>query len=289
MRKDGTMNQNSNTKSFSTLIVVLFLSMIVKLAWVGVEYLYLPEKGINLTSGNAKSSLHYRYRFASNVALAEIKKPVVKKPTISAPSIRSLKLVGIYSGKNNSVITILKGTKSYIISTGEDVDGFILKDASAREAYFEKAGKEYTLKLFEGKRKSNSSNLPSTNKKPQADIEKPSNKKMDITDKDGIRAIPRSLIKDYTSDIDKIMKDIGVRPINKNGSMQGYKVRFIRKGSPFSELGLKRGDVIKAINGEDIIDLAGPMNMLKSADSIDGLSLTIIRGTEEKELEYEVK
>ena len=283
------MNQDSNAKIFSAVIALLSLFVIIKLAWVTVEYLYLPEKGINLDQGSAKKTLHYRYKFASDVALPEIKRATTKKPAKRAPSISSLKLVGIYSGKNNSIVTLIKGSKSHIISTGEAVDGFVLKSASAIEAYFEKSGKEYTLKLFEDKSKSNTSSITSTSSVTQSEGAETASKKTDIIDKDGLRAIPRTVIKDYISDMDKIMKDIGLRPISKNGTMQGYKVRFIRKGSPFSKLGLKRGDIIKAINGEDIVDLAGPMSILRTAGTIDGLTITIIRGTEEKELEYEVK
>jgi len=283
------MNQNSNAKIFSAVIALLSLFVTIKLAWVIVEYLYLPEKGINLDIGNVKRTLHYRYKFASDVALPKIKRATTKKPAKRAPSISSLKLVGIYSGKNNSIVTLIKGGKSHVIATGEAVDGFVLKGTSAIEAYFEKSGKEYTLKLFEDKSKSNGSSITPTSSVTQSKGAETAGKKTEIIDKDGLRTIPRTVIKDYISDMDKIMKDIGLRPISKNGTMQGYKVRFIRKGSPFSKLGLKRGDIIKAINGEDIVDLAGPMSVLKTAGTIDGLTITIIRGTEEKELEYEVK
>jgi len=71
--------------------------------------------------------------------------------------------------------------------------------------------------------------------------------------------------------------------------LEGFKVRFVRKGSPFEKLGLKRGDIIRTINGEPIVDYATPMRMLKSAESIDDLSITVERNHEEQELKYEVQ
>jgi S1-C subfamily serine protease len=47
--------------------------------------------------------------------------------------------------------------------------------------------------------------------------------------------------------------------------------------------------MIKANNGEEIVDFNGPMSILKSADSIEGLTITVVRKNEEKELEYEVQ
>jgi general secretion pathway protein C len=280
------MSRNSNTKNLSLLITVLAVLLLVKLLWVAVEYLYLPEKGISSESGQAKKSLHYRYRFASDVALPKVEVPV-SKPVKKAASIRDIKLVGIYSGKNSCIVTLLKKGKSHILSKGDDIDGFVLKRASAREAYFEKNSKSYTLKLFETKQKGSASVTAAQSSAGEQTPQKQTEEK--ISSKDGIKSIPRSMLKTYVSDMDKAMRDIGLRPVKRNNQMLGYKVRFIRKGSPFSQLGLQRGDVIKAINGEEIVDFNGPMSILKSADSIEGLSITIVRKNEEKELEYEVK
>jgi len=291
MKKGGTMNKKSSAKMLATIIVLLTLIVIIKLCWIVVEYIYLPNSAAMSVSGVAKRSLHYRYKFASDATLPKIKKPT-KKPVKKAISISHLKLVGIYKSSQTSIVTVLKGTKSYIIATGESVDGFVLKGTTETSASFEKGDKEYVLELYQAHSKS-SPNISSsrTSKTPkQKALDKKPIEKIDI-ESDAPRAVSRSLIEEYSTDMDKIIKDIGLSPI-KNGSkgIRGYKVRYVRKGSPFSDIiGLKRGDVIKAINGEDIVDLAGPMNMLRSADTIESLSLTIVRGTEEKELEYEVK
>ena len=279
------MNRNSNTKNISLLISLLAFIVIIKLIWVAITALYLPERGVSVESGKVKRALHYRYRFASDVALPKITASA-KSPVQKAPSIQDIHLVGIYSGEHSCIVTLLKKGKSYILSNGEKIDGFVLKGASARQAYFEKNQKKYTLNLFEEKQKNNSSISPlehqNTSTPPQQTGET-------ISSRDGIKIVPRSMLKTYVSDINKAMRDIGLRPVRKNSQMLGYKVRFIRKGSPFSKLGLQRGDVIKAINGEEIVDFNGPMSMLKSVDSIEGLTITVMRRNEEKELEYEVK
>lgn len=281
------MKQNSSTKNFSLLIWLLIEVVLVKLMWVTVVYLYLPEKGVDVETGRVKSVLHYRYRFASDIALPKVKSPI-KNPARRVVSIRDMQLVGIYSSGNSCIVTLLKKGKSFILSNGEKIDGFVLKRATAKEAYFEKAGKEYTLRLFEEKRGGHTgtgiiepvqqSALPSTR---EEDAE--------ISNRDGVKLIPRNLLKSYVSDMQKAMQDIGLRPVRRAGQMLGYKVRFIRRSSPLGKLGLRRGDIVKAINGEDIVDLSGPMGILRAVDTIEGATITIIRNNEEKELEYEVK
>jgi len=282
------MNPNSNTKNLSLLIWLLGLAVVIKLAWVFISYLYLPERGVSIETGRVKSALHYRYRFASDVAPPKVETPT-QKPVKRAPSIRDIQLVGIYSSKDSCIVTLLKKGKSHILSNGETIDGFVLTGASAREAYFEKDGKAYTLKLFEEKQK-NKASVGTIEPANQTAGEAPEEEvDTEISSRDGVKLVPRSLLKSYVSDMNKAMKDIGLRPVKRAGQMLGYKVRFIRRGSPLGKLGLRRGDVIKSINGEDIVDFNGPMGILKSADTIEGLTLTVIRKNEEKELEYEVK
>ncbi len=281
------MNPNSNTKNLSLLILILALVVFVKLVWVAVSYIYLPKEGVSVEAGSVKSALHYRYRLASDVTAPKVKTPV-KKPTKRAPSIRDIKLVGIYSSEHSCIVTLLKKGKSHILSNGDAIDGFVLKRASAREAYFEKKGKEYTLKLFEEKSKGHSG---AGSIEPVYQNNAAGQEEMDeeISSRDGVKLVPRSLLKSYVFDMDKAMRDIGLRPVRRSGQMLGYKVRFIRRNSPLNRLGLQRGDVIKSINGEDIVDFNGPMGILKTADTIEGLTITVIRKNEEKELEYEVK
>jgi len=279
------MSRNSNTRNFSLLILLLALVVMVKLAWVAVTSLYLPDRGVSIESGKVKKALHYRYRFASDVALPKVT-TAVTRPVQSAPSIQDIHLVGIYSGQDGCIVTLVKKGKSHILSNGEKIDGFVLTGASAREAYFEKAKKKYTLKLFEQKQNNPSSIRPTVSE----EVQRPQKDKVEkISSRDGIKLVPRTMLKAYVSDMTKAMRDIGLRPIRRNNQMLGYKVRFIRRGSPFSQLGLRRGDVIKAINGEDIVDFNGPMSVLKTADSIENVTITVLRKNEEKELEYEVK
>ena len=281
------MNPNSNTRNLSLLIWLLGLIVLAKLIWVTIAYLYLPEQGVSREAGRVKSALHYRYRFASDVAAPKMEIPATK-PAKRAPSIRDIQLVGIYSSEHGCIVTLLKKGKSHILSNGDAIDGFVLKRASAREAYFEKEGKEYTLKLFEKKNKGNNS-VGNIEPAYQSNTDSQKGTDKEISSRNGVKLVPRSLLKSYVFDMDKAMRDIGLRPVRRSGQMLGYKVRFIRRSSPLSKLGLQRGDVIKSINGEDIVDFNGPMGILKTADTIEGLTITVIRKNEEKELEYEVK
>jgi general secretion pathway protein C len=89
--------------------------------------------------------------------------------------------------------------------------------------------------------------------------------------------------------LDKIWKNIGIVPYREGNALRGFKVRFVRRGSDFEKLGLRRGDIITGINGEPLTDYATPMRLLKSVDTLEGLLLQIRRGNQELEIEYEVR
>jgi len=281
------MNQDSNNTFSSIAISILLVFAIVKIGWVTVEKLYLPAHGVDLDNQGVKKNLYYRYRLASKAALPKIKKEIKKKVIPKAVStMNNMHLVGVYSSGADSIVTIVKAGKSHILGISDKLDGFVLKKTTATKAYFEKGGKEYLLELFEKKSK-NESTITDIEKVDTFDKNKEESKKIKV--EDGVVYIPRDMLKDYTSNISKAVKDIGLRPIRKGNKMDGYKVRYVRRGTPIAKLGLLRGDIIKAINGDPITDLAGPMEMIKSADTIEGMTLTIIRRNEEKELEYEIK
>jgi len=278
----------------SWLTLLIGLTAVVKIGWVIASWLTpLPVTGVESERTDIRHALHYRYRLASDVRL---KAPVHKntKPAVTPRStLNGYKLIGIYSDPRYAVVTLIHGAKSFVLGTGADggeIKGYRLKDANATAARFEKGGKIITLTLYEKGSPSNASSVTrntAVGSAPKA----VKNKKPDepVRLEGDTRIIQRSVIREYSENPNKIWKNIGLYEVKDNGKLSGFKVRFVRRGSPFEKLGLKRGDIIKSINGEPITDYATPMRMLRSADSIDDLSLTIERNHEEQELKYEVQ
>jgi general secretion pathway protein C len=290
------MSSVFNPRRFWAIVWLLGIIVLAKTIWVIAEWVIpLPVEGVVYDGDTLRHSLHYRYRLASDAKLKAPKKDKQTKVQKPQASLSSYRLVGIYSKKNYAVVTLVKGSKSFVLGTGTrggEVEGYHLKDANATAATFVKGDQVEVLKLYTKK----SASAGYSHVAPKA-ISTPAIDKNRATDKSsgGIvntgdtTIIDRSLIRDYSQHPDKIWKNIGLYEVKHDGKLDGFKVRFVRRGSPFEKLGLKRGDVIKSINGEPIVDYATPMRMLRSADAIDDLSITVKRNNEEQELRYEVK
>ena len=102
------------------------------------------------------------------------------------------------------------------------------------------------------------------------------------------KIVDRSLVEHYSKNMGDLEKNIGVKEIKQGNKLTGFSISFIRKGSLFEKLGVRRGDVIKTVNGQQIDSYNAAMDVYKNLSDMDNMTLVIQRGKEEMELEYEV-
>ncbi|CAA6824183.1 MAG: General secretion pathway protein C [uncultured Sulfurovum sp.] len=88
--------------------------------------------------------------------------------------------------------------------------------------------------------------------------------------------------------MDKIWKDIGLAQYKENGKADGFKVNFIKGGSDIEKLGLKRGDILKAVNAEPL-NLSSAMSFFNDINNLENLTLTVLRNGKSEDLEYEIQ
>jgi general secretion pathway protein C len=91
------------------------------------------------------------------------------------------------------------------------------------------------------------------------------------------------------SNIATVMRQARVEPVVTQGRTQGFAVKYIQPGTLLTEMGLKRGDVIKQVNG---ITLDSPekglqvFQQLRESKSID---LSIERNDSPMTFQYEIR
>lgn len=199
-------------------------------------------------------------------------------------SMRGIKLLALYNASDVLVITVSKGSKTMVLGKGEKIDGFTLTSAGSNYAMFTKAEKEFKLSLITVK-SSGKSNVTA----PRALVENKEKSDKGIVEEDGRKLINRDLLTSYTKDVDKIWKDIGIGENKVDGKLNGFKINFVKKGSDFEKLGLKRGDLLMAINAEELNSYGAAMSFFKDIENIENLTLTVQRNGATKEIEYEIQ
>jgi len=272
------------SKFFKSFLISLIVILMVKLLWFAVEISWLPSSGMGHDDEIKNKSLYYRVKLSPNEAPA----PVKKQPVRVVGNIKDITLLAIYNSEDTTVITVEYKRKSKVLSRGDVINGFVLEGAGTNFATFSKNTKTYRIYLIKSKKNSSSA----SSIKPTRRVSTPSKKSVkiegEVVDAGDHKIVDRSLLNHYAENMDDIYKNIGIREIKKGGAIQGFSITFIRRGSPFAKLGLKRGDIIKTINGVEINSYNAAFETYKNIGKIENLTMVIKRGKEEMELEYEI-
>ena len=273
------------SKFFKKLFMVLILLALVKLSWFAVEMIWLSPTGIGHDNEVKNKSLYYRVKLTPNEAPA----PTKELPIKIADSIKDITLLGIYNSEDTTVITVEYKRKTKVLARGDAINGYVLEGAGNNFATFSKNAKTYRLDLFKGKKStaSKSSIKPASRVKPSSSKDS-SKVKGEITDAGDHKIVDRSLLDHYAKNMDDIYKNIGIKEVKEGGKIKGFRITFVRRGSPFAKLGIKRGDIIKSINGQEINSYNAAFETYKNIQNVENLTMVIKRGKEEMELEYEI-
>ena len=281
-KKDGTMKKLISSRHLSTIVFILSIIVIVKIIWIAISILFLPTTGEEYKETNKIKRLYYRVSLTNESKVITPIKPI-KKSVSPVSSMRGYKLLGLYNSKDMTVVTIEKSRKTTVLTKGENINGFVLVSAGRDYAIFRKSGKKFKLTLTNDKKTLN--RIKYTQKKERPSLVVNSS----IVDDGGVKHIPRTLLTSYTKNMDKIWKDIAIMNHQTNGKLDGYKINFVKKGSDFEKLGLKKGDILVEVNSQPLNSLSVAMDFFKEINNIEDLTLTVIRDGKREDLEYEIQ
>jgi general secretion pathway protein C len=85
------------------------------------------------------------------------------------------------------------------------------------------------------------------------------------------------------------MKQVRIRPHFTNGEPDGLRLTGIRPDSIFYRMGLKSGDVITGVDGNDIVPVDDALKLYQSLQSSENVKLQLKRMGRSKTLEYHIE
>ena len=287
------MKNLSKPQLFKNILAVLVLFLVIKVLWFVVEVLWLPSNDIDQPTEKGDKALYYRVKLTPNEIAAPVVAVKPAEPIIPKESdINDIKLLALYNDSTATIVTVEYQSKAKVLSRGDVINGFMLRGAGNDYAIFSRKSKTYTLFLDKKKGKDKDKNSVSIVSTPPP-VAKPKAKAKkgygDVVDAGEYKIIDRSLLKHYATNMKDIYKNIGIAEMKDGEALKGFWITFVRKDSPFEKLGLKRDDVIKSFNGKEINSYNAAFSIFKNIQNIENATLVIQRGSEEMELEYEIK
>jgi len=259
---------------FFALYLVLPL-VVAKLLWS--LSLFFLDKG----SMQSQESVSYSYRYSINLAPKIIGNvnSVVKEESVvvsdDGEQIKNMRLKGTYLGGDASFMIIEDSGKSNFIYIGEQYKGYELVRVSEKKVGLEKNGKSYYILLRDEENRAPSPHTSHAMSAVEAEPGAPA-------------TITKKELNSYVKDPKKIWKNIRIQEQRVNGQISGFRVNYVKKASFFDAAGLKSGDVIKGIDGNEITSLADVMKYYSNIESLESLTLTVERAGEELELDFNV-
>lgn len=211
-------------------------------------------------------------------------------------ALSDLSLRGTLPG-NGAWIADKESTKFYL--KGQSVNGYTLEDVKYSEAILSDANKQrHTLHLIlargeEGKAAMPRATAPAKSQKRRA-RKAPAPAPAPVQDFPGIEPasgdvegiVPRELVDKLLMNPYSELEKMRMEPA-KNGS--GLQLKRLDKDSIFARVGVAKGDVIQAVNGVEIKNMADAANAVNSLMAGTRFDVKVQRGGKPINLKYQVK
>ncbi len=188
------------------------------------------------------------------------------------------KLLGIINGNDKSFAIIKMGKDLIVLEKGVEKKGLLLSDVFKNSVKI-KSGDETHILKFE---KITHNNFPVSVERH----EEIQNKEIRVNS-DKI-VIPRVVLVSELQDINKVLRSVLVSPSYKNGKFQGYRVSRLKINSIFRKIGIRNGDIIVKINGENLTTPEKLFEFFSKTEDITAVTVDLIRHGKKKSLFIEI-
>jgi len=194
----------------------------------------------------------------------------------------NLKLWGTVSGDDDSTYAVIEETKERkqnLYRKGDTIQNAVVKLILREEVILNVGGKDEKLEIEKvtGLKTGRRSPIPR-----KAGREKTLTRAQKIT-------LRRSQIEDAMENINDLMGQIKIRPHFENGVPNGLAVSSIKSKSIFRKMGLRNGDIITGVDGQEIETVDDALKLYENIMSTSNVAVQIKRRGREKTIQYNIK
>jgi len=229
------------------------------------EYRHIKER--NLFHIKAKQTVEI---VEEKVDIEELKKTELK-----------LKLWGTVTGQPTETYAVIEDTKlrkQTLYRVEDTVQNAIVKEIHREKVILEVNGSYEVLEMEKNKSTSSSTARRTGSSKRASANPVQTN----IT-------LKRDKIDAAVNDLNTLMKQIRIRPHFKDGQPDGLTISGIRSKSIFSEMGLRNGDVIIGVDGNNIASVDDALKLYESLQSASGVQVQVRRRGQLRTIDYNIE
>ncbi|QAR34243.1 hypothetical protein EP073_12760 [Geovibrio thiophilus] len=206
--------------------------------------------------------------------------------TVTAPPPRNIKLIGILLGHGHKSYAFfdLDGEK-VLLAVGETFSGVKLEHLDKVSGTVLTATGRTKLELYSAGSVLQSAQSAPAPSGDESSGDEPEPGDMTPTEK---VSMTRADFVSNLGDINNIIKSVLMRPYEKDGQIVGFRLSRMTKDSVLRNLGLKNGDAIMRINGEELKSPEVLFSMLSSVENVSAVTLDLERAGQKKTIFVEI-
>lgn len=232
-------------------------------------------------------------------------KPIeeVKVEAPPPPTKLNLKLWGVSlhtRGPSYCVIEDLASHKQEVYRVGDRVPGeAVVKQISWDHVILDRGGFDEVLEIAQpagslpgrvpssGPRVIINASFPSTGVDPMAPAVAPNPHIQQVAESEF--HIDRTEVDRQLDNMNLLLTQMRAVPHFENGLSTGFRLFAIRQGSVFEQLGLRNGDIIQSINGQDLSDPAKALALFQELRNASEIKVNGIRNKQPFETVYRIR
>lgn len=250
------------------LIVIIIIAKVLSLFLLWA----LPNEGVDFYEQKRMLPPYHPYTVGAIIEPPVIIKGSNNDAQYLDAGINTMILKGLYRKKESGYIILSMKTnpkETEILAIGESYNGYKLVQVKSTSAILERGSLRYTLELLTD------------------DLVALRNKHAPFIEGEPYQ-MSREEIQEYAKNFGQILEDINIIEVKNRGELKGFKITRIRQNTPFSYLGLLKGDIIIKVNNEPLKSYADALNIYQNINNIKEIELIVLRDNKEKELRYEI-
>ncbi len=205
-------------------------------------------------------------------------------------SIKSYQLIGTVTGESR--MALFKKDKDLIVlAEGASLDStYRLEKVSFDSVTLASDGKRLVLRFPERKRtKGSLFPVHAATARTETPVVVP-----ESSDARGEGPSDRIVIKrkealSLARNLNKLLTTVRIAPFYRENEFVGYQLSMLKKDSFLYKLGLRRGDILKRINGEDVSSPQKAMELLSKIEDITAVNIDLMRRGEKRSLFIEIE
>ena len=260
----------------------------------------VPEKASSLQTETRQPMSYYRIISSRNLfntkPAAEVKDDPIDIGALKKTDLR-LKLWGTVTGDEAGAYAVIEETgtrKQNLYRVGDTVQQATVKIILRERVVINVEGKDEVLEIeeviaSEAKQKRVPGSFPRRKKKISGDREGGTRRRQTVLNRPQRINLKSVQIKEQLEDTDELMRQVKMRPHFKDGKSDGLTLSNIKPSSIFRKMGLRNGDVISKVDGEDIQTQNDAVQIFESLQSSSTVKLQVKRKGRLKIIDYHMQ